>query len=263
MSLAIKQLMVLSALVMIVASVAYSDCHNLSLIVVRHGHAEHLLDGKRNSQITSEPKHLTKLGVEQVVHTAKELGIKESEIIEIYSSPLIRALETAAVFFRSLPPATRPFNRRQELPIIEHAQEVNLEDERTKLHDADIRDLQELIDETPITSNAQIIERDFGSCEGTVFLRGKPEDCYHHIDETGQQKGLTIETNAQIEKRVTAFVRGLKDKYCQDNAHFNGRYILVSTHDVTAKEILRELTGRPAEFHPADAKIVPLREERH
>jgi broad specificity phosphatase PhoE len=229
---------------------------DISLIVLRHGHAEHILEGVRNSlpPPKSPPKHLTLLGVEQVVSTAHHLGAKRAELVEVFSSPLPRTIETAEVFLASMPGSTSSLSH-----VIAEAQNVNKNDEHRKLNPSELAELQDLAGKTPLNINSDIIERNFGLCENTPILRGKPEDCYQQPDSSGKAKKFTAESDALIDQRVHTFLMLLKTKYCSGKSTSNGHYILVSTHDIAAKEILKELTGQAVDLEPGEARVVRLK----
>jgi broad specificity phosphatase PhoE len=231
------------------SNTSFGDCGGIKLLIMRHGEGEHMLESIRNSSIASPPKHLTRLGYQQAIQAAKNINLSKKDILEVTSSPLQRTLETAAVFFNSLPGGTEPTET-----ILSNEKD----EEKVKLSNEEKNKLKKMIDHTPIRTHSEIIERNFGPCEGTPILRGKPEDCYNQLDDDGTLKKFKAESDEAIKKRATSFLNELSGKYCHAPFPENGKYVVVATHDVTAKQIIKIITDEEILLNPGEMKILNL-----
>jgi broad specificity phosphatase PhoE len=275
------------------STVSLADCGGIKLLIMRHGDGEHILEGVRNS--TNHPlKHLTREGVRQTHQAAQDLKLSKEDFAEVISSPLQRTLETAAVFYHSLPvdkshskdksqidqsefpvdeiirKTLRKVNKELTPTSVGHCDvgspaaaqshvcaESNSEDK--KLTQNEKQKLASLVSATPLHAQEDLLERNFGLCEGTRLLgRDSQEDCYNQADQYGKLKKLSAEGDAKIVERATRFLNNMTKKYCELPYQGSAKYILVSTHDVTAKKMIEAMTGETVELAPASSKILDL-----
>jgi len=231
---------------------AFATCRKVTLIVMRHGHGEHMLLNIRNSHLMSQPMHLTHRGIYEAKLAAlklSQIGITQEILTNIFASPLPRTKETAAVLFNSL-------SSQVSLQPQTDESLKNLEkflDDSKKNHLIDLTSKLTTGSNPVIKTDSQLIERDFGACEGQSF---------NLACAVNPHSPLAGESAISVEKRALAFLHAIEKSYCsvpdQDK-----KTILVITHDIVAKKLIKLITNKAEDLKSGEFRILPLTNHEH
>lgn len=198
------------------------------IYIVRHGQTaknkQKVLQGRSDLPMNDEGRQQAcKAGAKLA-----ELGVRP---LHVYSSPLIRAVETAELI-ASVISSSASADAKAESPACTNKESVPDTDAICSSNESSDSDL---IAPCPVRTDDRLIEMDYGPYEGMDLTKPAPEVMAFFMDFAGTPAPDGMEQLSSVVERAGRFLEEIREEAMQGD-------VIISTHAIAMKGLLEYLT---------------------